>query len=116
MSFIDLFTKAAELLSNHNRWRADREEQRFGDFERQRQAAYEKLWQLTENIRIELRVDELTETDLERRVQQLNTFALEQGVFLDQSDCQLANTYVVALKNLALAIRATGDDLSLIHI
>ena len=110
MSLIDLFTKAAELLSDHARWRSEREERRFGKFEQERQQAYEDLWKLTESIHIELRVNDLSESELLEKLRQLNAFALEHGIYLDEDDCQLANAYVLGLKNPAVAIRAAGDD------
>jgi hypothetical protein len=72
-------------------------------------AAFERLWQMLEEINLQLRKREAGNPSLFKMLQDVNTFFLTNSLYFEDSDQLLINQYVIALNNLREKIY-TNDD------
>ncbi|MFQ5677418.1 MAG: hypothetical protein ACE5G1_16135 [bacterium] len=46
------------IVAGYRKWRREKQSERFGQFEKDRQALYKKLWERVEEVNIQVRIDE----------------------------------------------------------
>jgi hypothetical protein len=87
------------------RWTRDRSDARRGPYEEKRREAYDGLWRVVERAHVAARLEGPQSIANERRlVADVNSFAMVNGVYVDDDDRQLAFEYIAGVLQLLAAI------------
>ena len=103
------------IYIGYRKWRRDRESDRFGQFEKDRQQVYKELWERIARVEVKTRLDDITTEQFADQLKELNSFMLINGVYFDDEDRSLANEFSEALYSLQKIVRASGEEDLLIH-
>jgi hypothetical protein len=96
------------LVVGYRRWTKERKSARFAKFEADQQEIYKSLWERVEDVNVALRRDRVDQSGFAKLVADLNEFMLRNGAHLDDSDTELVNRYVAAVKRFHEAV-CTAD-------
>ncbi len=94
----------------HMRWLREKSLERYSLYEAERQSAYRELWQRVESLNIMIRVQEVTEQDFLSHLQDLNSFILANGIYLEDQDRVLANEYTRAVFSFSSAVNEAEKE------
>lgn len=97
------------IYIGYRKWSRDRDLARFGQFEIDKQQAYKELWAQVEKINITVRIEEVNSEQFSAHLQDLNSFMLKHGIYLDDDDRILANKYVEAVFNFQNTVRSSDS-------
>jgi hypothetical protein len=88
----------------------DRDSERFGQYEKDRQGVYRDLWDRVEQFNVKVRVEKVEASELSGHLQALNAFMLHSGIYLDDDDRRLVNQYVEAVYDFQKVVRESGIE------
>jgi hypothetical protein len=81
----------------YRQWRLSREDAKRQDVVKAKRQAYEGLWKLVEKTHVELRTNPHELQHLRERIAEVNSYVLENEVYLADGDQELVNRYLEAL-------------------
>jgi len=91
-------------------WRRQQERSRREEYTASKRKAYEGLWNMLEEVNLQLRENKGNNPALHAQLKSANTFFLQHSLYLDESEQDLINKYIAALHRLRTAIYTSGDE------
>jgi hypothetical protein len=100
----------------YRQWRVSHQGSSRQDVVKARRQAYEALWKLVEKTHVELRrsPDELRH--LRHRIADVNSYVLENELYLADGDHDLVNRYLEALGEMISWVQREGDPATRIRL
>jgi hypothetical protein len=97
------------VLIGYRQWKRQQETSRYGAFVSERQSAYKGLWERLEAVHVKLRTDDINRSDFNDLVGEVNSYILQQSLYLDEHDQLLSNQYLKAVYKFREAVMDSGD-------
>lgn len=107
-AMIGLLGTLVGLFIGHRKWSVEHRLSLRRAHDAKRHAAYERLWQLVETSHVELRTSMPTPAEVARLKQEINKFRMENAIYVDDADSQLASSYFEAAVSLGEKVAASG--------
>ena len=103
------------LWLGHRRWAIERHDERGKALRVGRQEAYAALWDVVQKTHVTARTttEELTRENFTLMLQEVNTFILRNGIYIEDDDYKLVNRYlwnVYEFVRIARTDPLTSDD------
>ena len=98
------------IVFGYRKWRAQARAERFGAFEKERQAAYKEMWSQVENLNVDSRIDPIDDSAFLQRRQEVNASMLRAGIYVEDRDRELINEYMAAVREFHKAVRRSGRE------
>jgi hypothetical protein len=99
-AFLALLGTLIGLWIANRKWKRERQDTRLSEFRNQQQAAYAKFWEKLEAIHVKMRTELLGDDEFSQQVRDANSFILQNGIYLQREDHEIANEYMKALQAL----------------
>ena len=96
----------------YRQWRLTRHDSSREPFVNMKHQVYERLWRLVEETHVDLRTDANELDNFKVRLARVNSFILENEVYLAEGDYDLVNQYLQALREMIAWVRTEGDEAS----
>ena len=93
----------------YRQWRQGRHDSTHQDLVKARRRAYEGLWRLVERTHIQLRRNPSELSHLGDRIAEVNSFVLENELYLADGDHELVNRYLSSLGEMVSWAKREGD-------
>jgi hypothetical protein len=87
-------------LLQYRKWRLERERSRREDFQKSRKSACEGLWKSVEGAHVQIRSEEITPDKFRTLIREVNSYILENDIYLDGDVRVLANEYLKSVYHL----------------
>ena len=97
------------IVITYRKWRKEQNAKRFDQFEMDKQAAYKKLWTEVEDFNIKVRLERVTSREFSNNLQNLNSFLLKSGIYIDEEDMKVANEYVSSIFNFQKVVKGLNN-------
>ena len=94
----------------YRQWRRDKHDSLYHRFQEERLAAYRELWDVVEKMSIESRYQDLTNAQRSEMLRGVNSFMLLKGLFFEESDRRLVESYLDAATTIHKMIHSHGTD------
>lgn len=115
-AIIGLFGTLGVAYIGYRQWRQSRKDPARLEVSKSRRDTYTALWKLVEKIHIDLRRDPDNLRLLPNRILEVNSFVLENEVYLKDGDHELVNSYLQALREMVEWAQREGDALTKAHL
>src|SRR5512136_2849213 len=89
-AIIALLGTLIAVLIGYRQWSRQQKKEGKLKYQTDRKEAYEKLWQLLEQIHVQVRTDSVGKHEFDTLVREVNTFVLKSGLYLEKEDSVLA--------------------------
>jgi hypothetical protein len=93
----------------YRQWKRTRQDSMREEPVKARRQTYEQLWRLVEKTHVELRRNPSELSHLSDRIARINSFVLENEVYLADGDHELVNKYLAALGDMISWATREGD-------
>ena len=107
---IALIGTIVTVLIGYRQWKRQQEVSRYSTIFTEKQSAYKELWDKLESVHIKLRTEEVSLTEFNDLVREVNSYILRNGLYIEEKDRRLSSQYLKAVFKMKEVIAKSGDD------
>ena len=94
----------------YNQWKRQHDTTLTNTYTTERQAAYKELWTKLEEVHVKVRINDVTQQDFDKLLNDVNSFVMKHSLYLSHEDQILANTYLEAVYKFTKLVRESKDE------
>ena len=98
------------IVVGYRKWKKEKNAERYGQYEKEKQEAYKELWNQVEDFNIKVRIEEVDDSQFSQYLQNLNSFLLKGGLYIGETEKNLANNYVKAVLQFQKAVKNANNE------
>lgn len=108
-AFIALAGTIIAALIGFRQWKKQQDASRLAAFQTERRHVYKELWDMLEEMHLNMRSDEMGREEFTSRITRVNSFVLKNSLYIDKKDSQLATQYINSVFELSKLIKRSRD-------
>jgi len=112
-SGIGLIATVFTAWIGYRQWKRQQMTTRYGSYITEKQTAYKELWKRLEEVHLRLRTDDPNESEFHSLILAVNSYILQNSLYLEEYDRELSNQYLRAVRKMKALVTESGDKESL---
>jgi len=98
------------VIVGYRQWKKQQEASRQANFQQEKQQAYKTLWEMLEEVHVNLRTKESGQAKFRGMLTEVNSFILRKSIYLDADVHEWSNDYLKCVRDLKEFIASSGND------
>ena len=98
------------IVIGYRQWRRQQESSRRATFFTEKRSAYKGLWEKLEEVHIKLRTEEVSISEFNGLLRDVNSYILKQSLYLEPQDQALSNQYLKTVRRYAEIVLGSGNE------
>jgi hypothetical protein len=106
-ALVALVGTVVAVLIGYRQWRIQQDSNRVSEYRSQKQQMYKELWGKLEDVHIRLRITVVGGDEFRLLVQDINSYILKGGLYLEKDDQRLVNQYLSQVREFTNMVAAS---------